>query len=519
MASPAALTEPGARASSSSRSCCRWCCCSSAASSRSDSSPTTPSPSGTARARVLAQARRSHGAACATARPVTTLPAWTRPSWPASSASSSRAARMWTSARSTEIHIFKATSTGAKVDDRINTWTYTGADSGPDVDPGARRQQARLQPSDHEVAGLQSPERCDAGHPRRGGRLRPGAGRRRWRRSCRGLGVHPVVRPLRDHRDDAEPDLLMRRRRGARRLARAVLRTRPDPTRARTGARHLRACGGRAHRQRGHRGGCLVALRQPAEDAACRGCRGPGGGRVPARRPEPGVLHGASRGRPQRLHRRRERDPRPALRPTRAIPAVSSSTSTSRWARTSPASSACNGGICLQTVDVGVQGRAEYVLPVPMGSPLNYYGVGDFRIPTAQSRPRAQAPERRPRTTRPMAGAAPAAPSSTVGRPTRTTTTAASRATRTSASPIPSGATINGIEVRVKARSNDSQRLPDRCRALLEQRRQLAATPPARPWRSRASFPASPYSLLGGARPIPGATPGRRRSSPTASSG
>ena len=34
------------------------------------------------------------------------------------------------------IQIFKATSTGAKVSDRINTWTYTGVDSGPDVDPG-----------------------------------------------------------------------------------------------------------------------------------------------------------------------------------------------------------------------------------------------------------------------------------------------------------------------------------------------------------------------------------------------
>ena len=33
-------------------------------------------------------------------------------------------------------------------------------------------------------------------------------------------------------------------------------------------------------------------------------------------------------------------------------------------------------GACLESVDVAVQGRAEYVLPVPMGSPQNYYGVG-----------------------------------------------------------------------------------------------------------------------------------------------
>jgi hypothetical protein len=36
----------------------------------------------------------------------------------------------------TEIRIFKATSVGAKVGDRINTWRYSGVDSGPDVDPG-----------------------------------------------------------------------------------------------------------------------------------------------------------------------------------------------------------------------------------------------------------------------------------------------------------------------------------------------------------------------------------------------
>ena len=34
------------------------------------------------------------------------------------------------------------------------------------------------------------------------------------------------------------------------------------------------------------------------------------------------------------------------------------------------------GGTCLETVAVSAIGRAEYVLPVPMGSPENYYGVG-----------------------------------------------------------------------------------------------------------------------------------------------
>jgi Flp pilus assembly protein TadG len=36
------------------------------------------------------------------------------------------------------------------------------------------------------------------------------------------------------------------------------------------------------------------------------------------------------------------------------------------------------GGTCLDRVAVSAIGRAEYVLPVPMGSPENYYGVGYF---------------------------------------------------------------------------------------------------------------------------------------------
>lgn len=36
-----------------------------------------------------------------------------------------------------EIRIYKAMASGAKIDSRINTWRYTGPDSGPDIDPGA----------------------------------------------------------------------------------------------------------------------------------------------------------------------------------------------------------------------------------------------------------------------------------------------------------------------------------------------------------------------------------------------
>src|SRR3972149_220180 len=35
-----------------------------------------------------------------------------------------------------------------------------------------------------------------------------------------------------------------------------------------------------------------------------------------------------------------------------------------------------DGGVCLRSVDVSATGRAEYAMPVPMGSPQSYYGVG-----------------------------------------------------------------------------------------------------------------------------------------------
>ena len=48
-----------------------------------------------------------------------------------------------------------------------------------------------------------------------------------------------------------------------------------------------------------------------------------------------------------------------------------------------------DGGPCMQSVAVGVTGAASYVLPVPMGSPQNYYGVGlliDEKVTTSTAR-------------------------------------------------------------------------------------------------------------------------------------
>ena len=82
------------------------------------------------------------------------------------------------------------------------------------------------------------------------------------------------------------------------------------------------------------------------------------------------------RSREERLRRRRRGNatvtPRRDLRTTRAS---SSSTSAARSRPTSPGSSAGRAAPASSSVDVGVTGAAEFVLPVPMGSPENYYGV------------------------------------------------------------------------------------------------------------------------------------------------
>ena len=88
--------------------------------------------------------------------------------------------------------------------------------------------------------------------------------------------------------------------------------------------------------------------------------------------PTPGLLHGARRGDQERLHvrrRRHHRDAPPgrhqqAAPPGHRVRAASTRSSPRRWASAASAPRR--------------HSKAEYVLPVPMGSPEDYYGVGDF---------------------------------------------------------------------------------------------------------------------------------------------
>jgi hypothetical protein len=117
-------------------------------------------------------------------------------------------------------------------------------------------------------------------------------------------------------------------------------------------------------------------------------------------------------------------------------------------------------------VTVSRQARADFVLPVPMGSPLNYYGVGDFRAVT-------------PAASGSTTPAVPTALTNSSGQPNAWDQNAVSRVNTNEGSPttaqyahdndgdeqgyrgfnitgIPAGATIAGITVRVDIQGTDT---------------------------------------------------------------
>jgi hypothetical protein len=155
------------------------------------------------------------------------------------------------------------------------------------------------------------------------------------------------------------------------------------------------------------------------------------------------------------------------------------------------------GGVCLETVDVGVQGRAEYVLPVPMGSPLNYYGVGDFRIPTAGTAPGNTGARAATATDAPNGWGSASGAFADGGSTHANDDDGEQQGYRNFGFTIPTGSTIDGIEVRVKASSTDSSGC--QIGVELSWNNGAAGSYTARKTQSLTNaFPASPYSLLGG---------------------
>ena len=157
------------------------------------------------------------------------------------------------------------------------------------------------------------------------------------------------------------------------------------------------------------------------------------------------------RGDQERVHQRGRRVHRHARSRTPATRAGSRSTSAGRWARTSPRV------LGMASFPASRDAKADYVLPVPMGSPENYYGVGFYEGRVAQ----ANGDARQHRLERHRAGRSAAASGRTPTgpRPTTTRTRPRTPTARSSSGPtsscrreIPNDGTlvIDGIRVRLQ---------------------------------------------------------------------
>ena len=106
-------------------------------------------------------------------------------------------------------------------------------------------------------------------------------------------------------------------------------------------------------------------------------------------------------------------------------------------------------------VTVTRDASADFVLPVPMGSPLNYYGVGDFRTLVTGSV--TDTGERAATTAvAPNGWTTPNGAYASGGSTHANNATGASQGYGNFGITVPAGSVIRGIEVRVDARSTDS---------------------------------------------------------------
>ncbi len=121
----------------------------------------------------------------------------------------------------------------------------------------------------------------------------------------------------------------------------------------------------------------------------------------------------------------------------------------------------------LDSVDVGVTGAASYVLPVPMGSPQNYYGVGFFQgvnpaetiVTAGETAWRSASTLAGGNWTNPayafVADETPASVRYAKGVTNTSNDNSTLQAFRNFGVSLPSGATVSGIEVRAEAYASD----------------------------------------------------------------
>ena len=139
--------------------------------------------------------------------------------------------------------------------------------------------------------------------------------------------------------------------------------------------------------------------------------------------------------------------------------------------------------------------KADFVLPVPMGSPLNYYGVGDFRtmVPSSPTNTGEFTPSA---THAPNGWTTPNGAFFDGGSTHANNATGAQQGYGTFGMTIPAGSSIAGVEVRLKARSTDTSG----CSIGVQLSWDDGVTWTSQKTRSiTGTFPTSPYPTLGGA--------------------
>jgi Flp pilus assembly protein TadG len=146
--------------------------------------------------------------------------------------------------------------------------------------------------------------------------------------------------------------------------------------------------------------------------------------------------------------------------------------------------------------------KADFVLPVPMGSPLNYYGVGDFRTMVAGTA--TNTGDRAATITHsPNGWTSPNGALADGGSTHANNATGAQQGYGNFGFSVPAGSTISGIEVRVKARSTDTSGCSIGVQLSWNDGTNWSAQ---KTTSLNGSFPSSPYPVIGGAGDLWGRT-------------
>ena len=134
----------------------------------------------------------------------------------------------------------------------------------------------------------------------------------------------------------------------------------------------------------------------------------------------------------------------------------------------------------IQTIRAVRTSKADFILPVPMGSPEQWYGIGNYEV-FSPGPPHVRGPQVPTNTAGPNNWTAAANGLTNNNTYATSGNTTSMQGYRDFGLNVPGADTINGIQIRVDAKSTDSPRLPARGLAVLGQRHELVVRTVRRP--------------------------------------